>query len=56
MDGRANEYILPIEDNLNLLKKPPLENEAIRKEDWKIFIEKVLSEDFQRKKVRQHKI
>ncbi|KDO48171.1 hypothetical protein CISIN_1g040517mg, partial [Citrus sinensis] len=33
----ANEYILPNANNLSSLKKPPLEYEGIRKEDWKSF-------------------
>ena len=43
----ANEYILPNANNLSSLKKPPLEYEGIRKEDWKSFVDKILSEDFQ---------
>ena len=43
----ANEYILPNANNLSSLKKPPLEYEGIRKEDWKSFVDKVLSEAFQ---------
>ena len=43
----ANEYILPNANNLSSLKKPPLEYEGIRKEDWKNFVDKILSEDFQ---------
>ncbi|KDO44478.1 hypothetical protein CISIN_1g038453mg [Citrus sinensis] len=43
----ANEYILSNANNLSSLKKPPLEYEGIRKEDWKIFVDKILSEDFQ---------
>ncbi|GAY53986.1 hypothetical protein CUMW_153150, partial [Citrus unshiu] len=45
----ANEYILPNANNLNSLKNPPLEYEGIRKEDWKSFVDKILSEDFQKK-------
>ncbi|GAY68597.1 hypothetical protein CUMW_265420 [Citrus unshiu] len=51
----ANEYILPNANNLSSLKKPPLEYEGIRKEDWKSFVDKILSEDFQEKKVRQQR-
>ena len=43
----ANEYILPNANNLSSLKKPPLEYEGIRKEDWKSFVDKILSEAFQ---------
>ncbi|GAY57057.1 hypothetical protein CUMW_176490 [Citrus unshiu] len=43
----ANEYILPNANNLSSLKKPPLEYESIRKEDWKSFVDKILSEAFQ---------
>ena len=42
----ANEYILPNANNLSSLKKPPLEYEGIKKEDWKSFVDKILSEDF----------
>ena len=42
----ANEYILPNTNNLSLLKKPPLEYEGIRKEDWKSFVNMILFEDF----------
>lgn len=45
----ANEYILPNANNLNSLKKPPFEYEGIRKEDWKCFVDNVLSEDFRKK-------
>ncbi|GAY67472.1 hypothetical protein CUMW_256760, partial [Citrus unshiu] len=43
----ANEYILPNANNLSSLKKPPLEYEGIRKEDWKSFVDKILSKNFQ---------
>ena len=43
----ANEYILPNANNLSSLKKPLLEYEGIRKEDWKSFVDKIFSEDFQ---------
>ncbi|GAY67265.1 hypothetical protein CUMW_255200 [Citrus unshiu] len=43
----ANEFILPNANNLSSLKKPPLEYKGIRKEDWKSFVDKILSEDFQ---------
>ncbi|GAY56568.1 hypothetical protein CUMW_172910, partial [Citrus unshiu] len=43
----ANEYILPNANNLSSLKKPLLEYEGIRKEDWKSFVDKILSEAFQ---------
>ncbi|KDO41466.1 hypothetical protein CISIN_1g037940mg, partial [Citrus sinensis] len=43
----VNEYIPPNPNNLNSLKKPPLEYEGIRKKDWKSFVDKILSEDFQ---------
>ncbi|KDO39468.1 hypothetical protein CISIN_1g035791mg [Citrus sinensis] len=42
----ANEYILPNANNLSSLKKPPLEYEGIRKDDWKSFVDKILSKDF----------
>ncbi|KAH9722948.1 protein kinase domain-containing protein [Citrus sinensis] len=45
----ANEYILPNANNLSSLKKPPFEYEGIRKEDWKSFVDKILSEAFQEK-------
>ncbi|GAY56569.1 hypothetical protein CUMW_172910, partial [Citrus unshiu] len=45
----ANEYILPNANNLSSLKKPLLEYEGIRKEDWKSFVDKILSEAFQEK-------
>ncbi|KAL9409048.1 hypothetical protein AB3S75_047437 [Citrus x aurantiifolia] len=45
----TNEYILPNANNLSSLKKPPLDYESIRKEDWKNFVDKILSEDFQEK-------
>lgn len=43
----TNEYILPNANNLNSLKKASLKYKGIRKEDWKSFVDKVLSEDFQ---------
>ncbi|GAY31991.1 hypothetical protein CUMW_280940, partial [Citrus unshiu] len=43
----ANENILPNANNLSSLKKPHLEYEGIRKEDWKSFVDKILSEAFQ---------
>ncbi|GAY31990.1 hypothetical protein CUMW_280940, partial [Citrus unshiu] len=45
----ANENILPNANNLSSLKKPHLEYEGIRKEDWKSFVDKILSEAFQEK-------
>ncbi|GAY64823.1 hypothetical protein CUMW_236500 [Citrus unshiu] len=35
----ANKYILSNTNNLSSLKKPPLEYEGIRKEDWKSFLD-----------------
>ncbi|GAY68461.1 hypothetical protein CUMW_264300 [Citrus unshiu] len=45
----ANEYILPNTNNLSSLKKSPLKYECIRKEEWKSFVDKILSKDFQEK-------
>ncbi|KDO44910.1 hypothetical protein CISIN_1g048116mg, partial [Citrus sinensis] len=43
----ANEYILPNANNLSSLKNPFRGYEGIRKEDWKSFVDKILSENFQ---------
>lgn len=51
----TNEYILLKANNLNSLKKPRIEYEGIRKEDWKSFVDKVLSEDFQVAKDKEAK-
>ncbi|GAY46518.1 hypothetical protein CUMW_097670, partial [Citrus unshiu] len=45
----ANEYILPNANNLSSLKNPFRGYEGIRKEDWKSFVDKILSENFQEK-------
>lgn len=43
----ANEYILPSVDKPNLLKSPPTKLEGIKKEDWIVFANKILSNSFQ---------
>ena len=42
----ANDYFLANANNLSSQKKPPLEYEGIRKEDWKSFVNMILFEDF----------
>lgn len=42
----VNDFILPNSDNMNSLKKPPIEFEFIKKNHWKAFVAKVLSENF----------
>ena len=41
----ANEFILPYKDDLKSLRLPPIEYPSIKKEDWKLFIEKVFPEE-----------
>ncbi|KAL9432755.1 hypothetical protein AB3S75_027720 [Citrus x aurantiifolia] len=48
----ANEFIMPNANNLSSQKMPPLEYKGIRKEDWKSFVDKILSEDFQQLDLR----
>ncbi|XP_024043305.1 uncharacterized protein LOC18046236 [Citrus clementina] len=43
----AKEFILPYKDDIKSLKLPPIEYPSIKKEHWKLFVDKVLSQDFQ---------
>ncbi|KAH9698429.1 hypothetical protein KPL71_024008 [Citrus sinensis] len=45
----ATEFILPNKDDRKSLKLPHIEYPSIKKEDWKLFVDKVLSEQFQEK-------
>ncbi|KAL6558448.1 hypothetical protein OROMI_018798 [Orobanche minor] len=45
----ANDFILPWKDDLTSLTLPPIEYPSIKKTDWKFFVDKVLSEEFQDK-------
>ena len=41
------KYIIPFKDQLELLKKPPVEYKFIEDEDWTIFFKERLSQRFQ---------
>ena len=41
------KYIIPFKDQLELLKKPPVEYSFIEDEDWTIFVKERLSQRFQ---------
>ena len=43
----AKEFILPYKDDIKSLRLPPIEYPNIKKEHWKLFVDKVLSQDFQ---------
>lgn len=43
----ATEFVLPNKDDRKSLRLPPIEYPSIKKEDWKLFVDKVLSEQFQ---------
>ncbi|GAY64740.1 hypothetical protein CUMW_235740 [Citrus unshiu] len=43
----ATEFILPNKDDRKSLKLPHIEYPSIKKEDWKLFVDKILSEQFQ---------
>ncbi|GAY59212.1 hypothetical protein CUMW_192890 [Citrus unshiu] len=45
----ATEFVLPNKDDRKSLRLPPIEYSSIKKEDWKLFVDKVLSEQFQEK-------
>ncbi|KAH9743195.1 hypothetical protein KPL70_003219 [Citrus sinensis] len=45
----ATEFVLPNKDDRKSLRLPPIEYPSIKKEDWKLFVDKVLSEQFQEK-------
>ncbi|GAY44587.1 hypothetical protein CUMW_083050 [Citrus unshiu] len=45
----ATEFVLPNKDDRKSLRLPPIEYPSIKKEDWKFFVDKVLSEQFQKK-------
>ncbi|GAY64739.1 hypothetical protein CUMW_235730, partial [Citrus unshiu] len=45
----ATEFVLPNKDDRKSLKLPHIEYPSIKKEDWKLFVDKVLSEQFQKK-------
>ncbi|GAY67966.1 hypothetical protein CUMW_260550, partial [Citrus unshiu] len=45
----ATEFVLPNKDDRKSLKLPPIEYPSIKKEDWKLFVDKVLSDQFQEK-------
>lgn len=42
----ATEFVLPYKDDLKSLTLPLIEYLTIKKEDWKLFVDKVLSEEF----------
>ncbi|KDO37737.1 hypothetical protein CISIN_1g042880mg, partial [Citrus sinensis] len=39
----AKEFILPYKDDIKSLRLPPIEYPSIQKEDWKLFVNKILS-------------
>ena len=41
------KYVIPFKDQLEVLKKPPIEYIFIEDEDWAIFVKERLSERFQ---------
>ena len=40
----ATEFVQPNKDNRKSLRLPFIEYPSIRKEDWKLFVDKVLSD------------
>ncbi|KAH9801502.1 hypothetical protein KPL71_001060 [Citrus sinensis] len=45
----ATEFVLPNKDDRKSLRLPSIKYPSIKKEDWKLFVDKVLSEQFQEK-------
>ncbi|KDO37167.1 hypothetical protein CISIN_1g045096mg [Citrus sinensis] len=43
----TKEFIIPYKDDIKSLRLPPIEYPGIKKEDWKLFVDKILSEEFQ---------
>ncbi|KDO36394.1 hypothetical protein CISIN_1g037590mg, partial [Citrus sinensis] len=43
----ATEFVLPNKDDRKSLRLPSIEYPSIKKEDWKLFVDKVLFEQFQ---------
>ncbi|KDO36251.1 hypothetical protein CISIN_1g044179mg [Citrus sinensis] len=43
----ATKFVLPNKDDRKSLRFPSIEYPSIKKEDWKLFVDKVLSEQFQ---------
>ena len=43
----AKEFILPYKDGIQSLRLPPIEYPSIQKEDWKLFVNKILSQELQ---------
>ncbi|GAY58561.1 hypothetical protein CUMW_187920 [Citrus unshiu] len=45
----TKEFIIPYKDDIMSLRLPPIEYPGIKKEDWKHFVDKILSEEFQKR-------
>lgn len=43
----ANEFIIPNKNDMKSLRSPPIEYPSIKDGDWKLFVNKVLSAEFQ---------
>ena len=43
----AKEFIIPNKNDRKSLRSPPMEFPSIKDADWKLFVDKVLSEEFQ---------
>ena len=43
----AKEFIIPNKNDRKSLRSPPMEYPSIKDADWKLFVDKVLSEEFQ---------
>ncbi|GAY69565.1 hypothetical protein CUMW_289470, partial [Citrus unshiu] len=43
----ATKFVIPNKDDRKSLRLPPIEYPSIKKEDWKLFVDKVLFEQFQ---------
>ena len=41
------KYVIPFKDQLNVLKKPPIEYNFIKDEDWTMFVKERSSKKFQ---------
>ena len=43
----VNDFVLPNKEDIQSLRLPPIEYPCIKKADWKCFVDRVLSEEFQ---------